>query len=149
MSRHEYDGDGAPAYELEFGDGHLGQMEDLGLRKIVVKKKMPKAEEVFIIVRELAQKKGGYFRWRTFHRAALAVMRPSAYQVDSGFKCTVGSMLRAQVKHRTILRVKRGLYRFNPWMTALGEVALPARPLYVCACRFNMTPEDKRDWRPS
>ena len=113
--------------------------------------RMPLAEEVFLIVRELSHGKllpgagytlDGHFRWKTWYNACVAVMRPSKYQAQACFKSTVGNMLRAQVKAGTILRTQRGHYIFMDRPTSWGNwrKARPAHPLYVVPDRFNMTP---------
>lgn len=97
---------------------------------------LKKAVEVFLIVRELSYKNSGMFLWKMWFEAAKAVMNPSEYQTTAGFKCTVGNMLRAQVKHGTIVRTSRGVYRMRSLQ--------PEHPLYLAAERFNMTPGERR-----
>lgn len=67
------------------------------------------AEEVFIAVRGLAFGAGrDTARWREFRRA-WEVMSQAGY---SGINITISDFLRAQVKHGTLRRWKKGLYQF-------------------------------------
>ena len=104
---------------------------------------MRKAEEVFLIVRELSHASHGEFRWKLWHDACVAVMGPSKFQLKRCFKSTVGNSLRSQVKNGTLERVKRGVYRIRPYVDLFGHSWArqgARRPLYVTPGRYNMTP---------
>lgn len=114
--------------------------------------RLTKAEEVFLIVRELSTDHG-HFTWKTWYEACKAVYRPSAYQEMMAFKSTVANILRAQVKHKTICRQGSGRYFFeqlepyrnDPYYRGESwKRATAKRPLYVYASRFNMTPGESR-----
>ena len=87
--------------------------------------KMRKAEEIFVIVRELASsgematyvfqysERGFLFTWKQYFEACKAVMNPSKHQLQAGFKCTVGNMLRALCRSGTVTRLEPGQYVIN------------------------------------
>lgn len=119
-------------------------------RVAAMDKPLAKAEEVFLIVRELCAAKqgrwGGHFNWKLWFEACKAVHAPTDFQLRNGFKQTVGNMLRAQVKAGTLVRTQRGKYSFSDHGRPVGNwmQIQAAKPLYVMPGSFCMAPDVRR-----
>lgn len=95
-------------------------------------KKMPVAEEVFLIVRELS--KDGSFRWKDWKRAWSAT---SVRWRFAGYM-SAGIALKSQVLYGTIKRIDRGLYFFVS--------SAPKHPLYTPE-KFRPYDDTRAAWR--
>jgi hypothetical protein len=87
------------------------------------------AQETWITLRELSRKDGFVFTWSDVRDTYDAISPTSYWQKGAGRNSTLGNLIRAALKDRTVKRIARGTYVF------LDVTRFPS-PLYVKATDY-------------
>ncbi len=78
------------------------------------KPEVPIAVEVFITIRELSKPRSNMFRWYQLRDAYAAISPPSwRGQQRSGWKMSLGNIIRALLWNGLVVKVDKGLYRIT------------------------------------